>query len=63
MGGPGDYHTKWSKSDRKRQISCDSPYMWNLKKWYKLTDLQNRVTDLENELMVTQGEECVWGVV
>ena len=32
MDGPRDYHTKWSKSDRERQISYDSTYMWNLKK-------------------------------
>ena len=25
-----DYHTKWSKSDRKRQISYDIAYRWNL---------------------------------
>ena len=31
MDGPGDYHTKWSKSDRERQISYDIAYMWNLK--------------------------------
>ena len=58
MGGPGDYHTKWSKSDRERQISSDITYMWNLKKWYKWTDLQNRnrLTGIENKLMVTKGE-------
>ena len=28
----GDDHTKWSKSDRERQISYDIAYMWNLKK-------------------------------
>ena len=27
----GDDHTKWSKSDRERQISYDIAYMWNLK--------------------------------
>ena len=32
MDGPRDYHTKWSKSDRERQI-CDITYMWNLKKY------------------------------
>ena len=32
MDGPRDYHTKWSKSDRERQISYDITYMWNLKK-------------------------------
>ena len=35
-----DYHTKWNKSDRKRQISYIT-YKWNLKKWYKWTYLQN----------------------
>ena len=56
MDGPADYHTKWSKSDRERQISYDIAYMWNLKKWYKWTYLQNRnrLTDLENELIVTK---------
>ena len=57
MDGPKDYHTRWSKSDRERQLSYDIAYMWNLKKWYKWTYLQNRnrVTDVENELMVTKG--------
>ena len=36
MDGPGDYHTKWSKSDRERQISYDIAYMWNLKKMIKM---------------------------
>ena len=31
MDEPRDYHTKWSKSDRERQISYDVTYMWNLK--------------------------------
>ena len=31
MDGARDYHTKWSKSDRERQISYDITYMWNLK--------------------------------
>ena len=70
MDGPRDYHTKWSKSDRERQVSYDIAYMWNLKKnfiyiyiyiyiythtRYK-TYLQNRnrLTDLANEL-VTMG--------
>ena len=30
MDGPRDYYTKWSKSDRERQISCIT-YVWNLK--------------------------------
>ena len=31
MDGPGDYHTKWSKSDRERQTPYDIAYLWNLK--------------------------------
>ena len=31
MDGPTDYHTKWSKSERERQIPYDITYMWNLK--------------------------------
>ena len=30
MGGPRDYHTKWSKSERERQSPYDITYM-NLK--------------------------------
>ena len=26
-----DYYTKWSKSERERQIPYDITYMWNLK--------------------------------
>ena len=37
MDGPRDYHTKWSKSDRERQISHDVTYMWNLKNKMQLT--------------------------
>ena len=31
MDGPRDYHTKWSKSERERQIPYDITYMSNLK--------------------------------
>ena len=31
MDEPRDYHTRWSKSDRERQVSHDMTYMWNLK--------------------------------
>ena len=59
MDGPRDYHTKWSKSERERQISYDIAYMWNLKKGYKWTYLQNRnrLIDIENKLVATKGEE------
>ena len=60
MDGRGDYHTKWRKSDRERQIPYDTTYTWNLR-WYKWTCLQNRnrLTDLGNKLTVTKGER--WG--
>ena len=40
------------------QILCDIASMWNLRKWYKWTYLQNsnRVTDVENKPMVTRGD-------
>ena len=61
MDEPRDDHTQWSRSDRERQMSYDFPYMWNLKKWYKWTCLQNRnrLTDIENRLMVSREES--WG--
>ena len=31
MDGPRNHHTKWSKSERERQIPYDITYMWNLK--------------------------------
>ena len=31
MGGAGDYHSKWSKSDKEGQISYHITYMWILK--------------------------------
>ena len=50
VDGPRDDHTKWSKSDRIRQIPYGIIYMWNLKKntnefIYKIeTDLQTSKT-------------------
>ena len=57
MDGPRDYHTKWSKSDRERQIYI--AYMWNLKKndTNKLIyRKKNKLTEVENKLMITKGE-------
>ena len=57
MGETGDGHTKWSKSDRERQISYDIAYMWNLKKKKNYTNELVYKTDIENKLMVTKGEK------
>ena len=58
MDGPRDYQTKWTKSNRERQISYDITYIENLKKSvtneliYKTeTDSQTLKTNL-----VTEGE-------
>ena len=57
MDEPGDDHTKWSKSDRERQIPYDIIYMWNLKKMVQMNlQNRNRLTDIENKRMVTKGE-------
>ena len=47
------------KPDRDRQMPYDVTYMWNLKEWHKWIYFQNRnrVTDTENKLMVTRGED------
>ena len=49
--------------DRERQISYDITYMWNLKKWYKRTYLQNRnrLTDIEKKLLITKGDSRMGG--
>ena len=55
MDGPRDYHTKWNKSERERQIPYDVTYMWNLK--YDTNELlwnRNRLTDIENRLVVAK---------
>ena len=45
-------------SQRERHVPYGIAYIWNLKKWYKLTYLQNRnrLIDIENKLRVTKGE-------
>ena len=60
MDIPRDYHTKWSKPDRERQIPYDTASMGNLKKdANNLHTKRNRLEDIENKLMVTTGD--VWG--
>ena len=54
MDEPGDYHTKWSKSER--QI-YDITYTWNQKKdTNELIYRTNRLTDIENKFTVSMGE-------
>ena len=62
MDGSGDYHTKWSKSDRERQIPYNIICMWNLKKKKKiqmnLFTKQNRLTDIEKQIYGYQREKA-----
>ena len=63
MDGPRDYHTKWSKSFRERQISYVVTYMWNLK--YDTNELIYKIeidSQTENKLMVTKGERGERGI-
>ena len=48
-----------SEVKSQRETQTYKQYMWKLKKSYKRTYLQNRnrVTDVENNLMVNAGEE------
>ena len=50
-----DSHAEWTQIEKDKYY--DISYMWNLKKWYKWTYLQNRnrVTDVENKFMVNWG--------
>ena len=57
MDEPRDYQTKWSKSNRERQMPYDITYVWNLK--FDTNELnRNRLTNIENNLIVTKGD---WG--
>ena len=56
MDRSGDYHTKWSKSERERQIPYGVTYMWNLKSdTNQLIYKTETDSDMENKRMVTKG--------
>ena len=56
--GPREYHIKWDKPDRERQISYEITYMWNLR--YKWTYTQNILISTESKLIFARGEMS-WG--
>ena len=62
MDGPRDYHIKWGKSERKRQIYIT--YTWTLQKRYKSTHLQkeDRLNTVENN-KVTKGASKALGEI
>ena len=59
-----DYHTKWSKSDRERQIPYDTIYMQNLKKkrQMNLFTKQKQTHRFQKKHMVTKGETLGGGI-
>ena len=55
MDATRDSHTKWSKSEKERQISYDITFMWNLK--YDTNEPINKTetdTQTENRIVVTK---------
>ena len=56
MEGSRDYHTRWSKSHRERQISYFT-YMWYLIKMMQMTYVKIETdSDLKIKFLVTKGE-------
>ena len=58
MDGPGDGHAGWGGLDRKRQISWDVAYRWNLKKNDTDEFVCRAGTDSENQFITKGGR---WG--
>lgn len=57
MGRPRDSRTKWSKSERERQIPYDASYMWNLKDGINELIYETEAdSDPENRLVLAKGE-------
>ena len=67
MDGPGDHHTRCSKSEREALMPHDITYMWNLK--YDTNELTYKTKQTHRkQTMVTKGEKGssrdelgVWG--
>ena len=57
INGPKSDPTKWSKSERERQVSYDITYMWNSKNVTgELIYKTETYSDTENKLMVNKWE-------
>ena len=57
MDATRDHHTKWSKSERERQIVYDITYMWSLKCGTNKPIYRIEIdSDIENRLVVAKGE-------
>ena len=60
VNGPRDYRSKWSKSDRERQIPYDITYTWNLK--YDTNDLFTKQKQAHRHRKPTRGYQKGKGV-
>ena len=64
MDAPRDCHTKWSKSEEKRQIQYSIICLWNLtcdtKKLIDKTETDSQDTD--NEPTVIKGKKALGGI-
>ena len=48
---PRDYHTKWNKSEKERQIPYDIAYIWNLKYDTNVLTYETQTHRHENRLL------------
>ena len=55
---PRAYYTKWSKSEREKQISYINAFIWNLegRYWWTCSQSSNGDTDIENRCGEEEGE-------
>ena len=60
MDGPRVYHTKWSNTERERQIPYYITYMWNLK--YDTNDLFTKQKQTHKHRKQTYGYQRGKGV-
>ena len=51
-----DYHTKWNKSEKERQIQYDIAYMWNLKYDTNVLTYKTQTHRHENRLLFVKRE-------
>ena len=62
MDGLRHCYAEWSKSERGKGILFINIYMWNLEKWYGWSYLQNRYTEIREQMYGHQGgkSKLVW---
>ena len=51
------HYATWDKSDRKRQMSYDLTYMWNLKTTTTTTTKNPELIDTKNRLSIARSED------